>query len=112
MYKVNYTFKEDEHTQMGSFEVENCSFNDKEFFTLIDYYEGPSISIMHLEEPPEVYGKTIYLKVKDVDFPCLPSDIEWEVHVYGCQDDKEAAVKRYKKAFNLLNDFRDGLNYV
>ena len=106
MYKVNYTFKEDEYTQMGSFEVSECSFNDSEFFTLVDYHGGPSISVIHLEEPPEVYGKTIYLNVKYVDFPHAPSDIEWEVHVYGCQDDKEAAVLRYKKAFALLSDFR------
>ena len=69
MYKVNYTFKEDEYTHMGSFEVSNCSFNENKFFSLVDYQGETSLSVLHLHEAPDVYGKTIYLNVKKIDLP-------------------------------------------
>ena len=104
MYKVNYTFKEGKHTQMGSFEVSECSFNDSEFFTLVEHFEETSLSILYLSEAPEVYGKTIYLNVKEVEFPLTNEEIEFHVHYNG--DGEDSTVRRYEEAFDRLNAFR------
>ena len=99
MYKVNYTFKVDEYTQMGSFEVSDCSFNENEFFTLVDFQGEKSLSVLYLNEPPEVYGKTIYLDVLEIVFPMARQNIYSEVGA-------ASTVTRYERAFDRLSAFR------
>jgi len=114
MYKVNYTFKVDEYTQMGSFEVSDCSFNENEFFTLVDFQGEKSLSVLYLNEPPEVYGKTIYLNVKNRGFPMARDEINYEVEVnrdlYFDEtvngDEQKFTITRYERAFDRLSIFR------
>jgi hypothetical protein len=111
MYKVNYTFRQNNITQMGSFEVSDCSFNENEFFTIVDFCGEKSLSILQLSKAPEVYGKTIYLNVKEFDFPIERDCIDFEV--IANRNGNDETVRRYEEAFDLLSAFRQkGLNHV